>query len=270
MSKVTILGAGPSGLLAALAAEQNGHNVEILARGEKSLIDGAQWLQKPIPDLTKTLDNPEPTMITYAKVGSVDGYARKAYGEPEAQVSWDSFVSGDRPGWPLREAYDELWAIYEHRILTYSLQPVDLRNMLDKHPDRAFFCSIPATMLCFDLAAHDFDFQKVVFTNEPFVAVPNMIVYNGRASDEWYRSSCLFGKCSTEYAIHDEYTMEGVSGSDIRTGWRGKEHREGIKPISNNCSCWSSYPNLTRVGRFGTWRRGVLVDHAYHQTKDRT
>lgn len=259
MNKVTILGAGPSGLLAALAAEQKGHEVEIIARGEKSIIDGAQWLQKPILGLN---DLQDPTMITYAKVGTVDGYAQKAYGEPEAQVSWDSFVSGDRPGWPLLKAYDQLWDMYKDRIITYSLKPVDIRSMLDKNPDRAFFCSIPASMLCMDLAAHDFDFQRVIFSDEPYVQVPNMIVYNGRESDRWYRTSCLFGKCSTEYAIHGE-------DRDAEASLTLPGRREGIKPISNNCSCWSSYPNFIRVGRFGTWRRGVLVDHAYHQAKDR-
>lgn len=257
MNRVTILGAGPAGLLAALAAEQRGHKIEIIARGEQSKIVGAQWLQRPIPWLT---DGIAPTMITYAKVGTVDGYAQKAYGEPEAQVSWDSFVSGDRPGWPLKDAYDRLWEKYSSRILTYSLNPSDVRSILDRHPDRQVFCSIPATMICSDLAAHDFDGQKVVFTPEPYVTVPNMIIYNGRASDPWYRTSCLFDVCSTEYAVH----------RGAHPGIRGHQYREGIKPISNNCSCWSSYPNLIKIGRFGTWRRGVLVDHAYHTAKDRT
>lgn len=262
MGKVTILGAGPAGLMAALAADQNGHRVSIITKGEKSIIDGAQWLQRPIPWLT---DGVEPTMITYAKVGSVDGYARKAYGEPEAQVSWDSFVSGDRPGWPLRHAYDQLWSRYEDRMVHFSLNQPDIRKLLDRERDHQVFCSIPASMICNDLAAHDFQSQKVIFTPEPFVTIPNMIVYNGRESDPWYRTSCLFDTCSTEYGVHDDPHM-GVPEIAATL----PEHREGIKPISNNCSCWSSYPNLIKIGRFGTWRRGVLVDHAYLNAKDRT
>ncbi len=257
MKHVTILGAGPAGLSVALAADQAGYEIDIIAEGTKSVIDGAQWLQRPLPGLT---DDVEPTMITYAKVGSVDGYAQKAYGEPEAQVSWDAFVTGDRPGWPLRTAYNQLWARYQPRITKTKLEISEIEKLVRDRGEEgeAVFCSIPLKAICRDPIAHSFEAQPVMFTKEDFIRIPNMIVYNGREQDPWYRTSCLFGACSTEYAIHNGkvpvYQKLGT--------------RLGVKPIRNDCHCWSSYPNLIRIGRFGQWRRGVLIDHAYFNAKD--
>lgn len=255
---VTILGSGPAGLLVALAAKQKGYDARIISQGEPSVIPGATWLQKPIEGLT---DNLPPTMITYAKVGTVDGYAQKAYGEPEAQVSWDSFVSGDRPGWSLRNAYAKLWSMFSNRIEKADLSIGDIETIAKE--DGIVFSSIPLNSICKDEIAHDFEGQAVFFTDEPYIKIPNMIVYNGRDSDEWYRSSCLFGECQTEYAIHKD---SPTISSRIKMSGSGS-HRAGVKPVKNNCSCWSGFTNLIKVGRFGQWQRGVLVDHAYNDAR---
>lgn len=253
---VTILGSGPAGLLAALAAEQKGYKPTIISKGEASPIGGAQYLHSHVPGLTSGVD---PQMITYVKVGDMDGYARKAYGEPGAQVSWDTFVTGEYPAWSLEAAYGELWARYGNEVQAAELTPADIDKFLI--PGEPVFSSIPLPFICKDRTAHGFKSQEVVFTEEDYVKVPNMIVYNGRESDSWYRAACLFGHCSAEY--HATMVPEHVQKmhfTDVHTG---------VKPVSNECNCYTKYANFHKIGRFGQWRRGILSDHAYHDVQDR-
>jgi hypothetical protein len=253
----TILGAGPSGLLAALAAAQRGYDIEILADGEPSPVSGAQYLHAPVPGLT---EDHEPTMLTYVKVGDMDGYAQKAYGEPAAQVSWDTFVTGEYPAWNLRKAYEELWYRFESRIHKRHLEVTDI-DLICNGTDGPVFSSIPLKSICKDALAHDFQGQRVVFTEEEYVKVPEMIVYNGRLSDAWYRAACLFGYSSTEYALAGDGLTQG-------TAYEIKENLvvfDGIKPTMNHCNCFTKYQNFHKIGRFGQWRRGILTNHAYEE-----
>jgi hypothetical protein len=252
----TILGAGPAGLLAALAATQRGYDVDILAEGGPSKIGGAQYLHAPVPGLTEDI---EPTMITYVKVGDMDGYAQKAYGEPAAQVSWDTFVTGEYPAWNLQTAYEELCYRFENRITERHLEQSDI-DLICQGTNGPVFSSIPLKSICKDELAHDFQGQRVIFTEEEYVKVPEMIVYNGRLNDPWYRAACLFGYCSTEYAL-----VPGTGWNEVPNGLKDKVVFDGIKPTMNHCNCYTKYPNFHKVGRFGQWRRGVLTNHAYEE-----
>jgi len=252
--EVTILGAGPAGLFAALAAAQAGKYINIIAASdEPSPVGGAQYLHEPIPELTDDID---PTMLTYVKVGDMDGYAFKAYGEEKAQVSWDTFVTGEYPAWNLRGLYLLLWERFSNIIQKRELgaSDIDLICLGTKGP---VFSSIPLDRICKDPIAHDFQGQQVAFTHEPFVQVPEMIVYNGRASDSWYRAACLFGECSAEYAVHGDDRI--LEGKDIVF--------RGIKPTLNHCNCYTKYNNFHKIGRFGQWRRGILTNHAYEEVR---
>lgn len=249
---VTILGSGPAGLLAAFAAEQKGCEVKIVSDGKPSNVAGAQYLHVPIPGLT---DGVRPSMITYTKVGDMDGYAQKAYGEPGAQVSWETFVVGDYPSWNLRRFYEQLWDRYQNRVEARHLEPNDIDEICqwDRGP---VFSSIPLHTICKDKIAHEFRGQKVAFTEEELVKVPMMQVYSGRPTDPWYRTACLFDYCSAEYAIHD--------GMDAHVPWDLVVY-DGIKPVANSCNCYTHYPNFAKIGRFGQWRRGILTNHAYEE-----
>lgn len=255
-NKVTILGAGPAGLLAALAASQKGYDVEIIADGEPSKVSGAQYLHAPVPGLT---DEAQPTMLTYVKVGDMDGYAQKAYGEPAAQVSWDTFVTGEYPAWNLQSYYDQLWDRFSSRVVPRHLSPGDIDEICTENLDSLVFSSVPLKAICKDQIAHDFEAQRVVFTEEDYVKVPEMIVYNGRLSDHWYRAACLFGYCSTEYAIHSNPLAYMPDSRDIVF--------DGWKPIKNSCNCFTKYGNFHKIGRFGQWRRGILTNHAYEEVR---
>lgn len=253
--KVAILGCGPAGMLAAHAATQRGADVTIFSEGEPSPIGGAQYLHSHIPGLT---DENDPTMLTYVKLGPVDGYARKAYGEPQAKVSWDTFVTGDYPSWSLKDAYESLWSRFENRVEKLVIGPTDIEPIASEFDE--VFCSIPAKALCCDIT-HSFPGQEVVFTEERFVDVDEMIIYNGRTRDPWYRAAKLFGYCSAEYAIHNGRGPNGMERTRIKY--------RGVKPVSTDCNCFAHVTNFHRIGRFGRWLRGIHTDDAYRDVYER-
>jgi len=252
--KITILGCGPAGLLVALAADQKGIDARIISQGSPSPIGGAQYLHEHVPGLTAE----EPDWLTYVKVGDEKGYAQKAYGEPEAQVSWDTFVTGDYPAWSLKKAYQKLWRRFGERVEQREVGAYDIAGLC-READLVF-STVPLPALCHEKHAHSFEGQDVIFTEEQYVRVPNLIVYNGRLTDSWYRAACLFGYCSTEYALGNGIDLPRLD--DLKT-------YRGVKPVKTDCDCHMDFPNFIRVGRFGRWRRGVLTNHAYDAAKER-
>jgi hypothetical protein len=89
----------------------------------------------------------------------------------------------------------------------------------------------------------------------PGVMLPaNTIMYNGWVSMPWHRASSLFGHESMEYG-----QGRVPKDMDIESGFV-----HGLKPVGHNCAC---HPNWLKVGRFGKWKRGVLVHHAYEEVE---
>jgi hypothetical protein len=198
--------------------------------------------------------------VYFAKVGHEDGYAMKAYGEPRATASWEVFTEAAvKPAWPLTEAYDMLWNLYSDLVQ----EAVIYRDDIDGLSSEAdlVFNSIPAKPLCTD-DEHRFEAQDVVFTREEIIGVDNLIVYNGRMTEDWYRASRLFGHSTVEYAIHGP-------GSSVYDKARRTDAVSGYKPVRTNCNCHSEHPNVIRIGRYGRWKRGVLVNHAYYEALER-
>lgn len=247
--KVAVLGCGPSGLLAAHAAVLGGHQVAIYSRKVKSEIHGAQYIHEEIPDVTGS-----PNVISYAKLGTSTGYAEKVYGSPLAPSSWASFPQGDYPAWPMGAVYDRLWIAHERRILDGSIGPADLRSLTGPDGFDLVFNSIPARSLC--VASHTFRVAEVAFEPTCYVDLDNVVVYSGRETEPWYRTSNLFGHEWTEYGMYAGTVVETMAG------WV-----RGIKPIETDCDC-HTHPKLVRVGRFGKWEKKVLVTDAFKDAKE--
>jgi hypothetical protein len=255
---IAVIGCGPAGLLAAHAASQNGRAVTIYARAkEKSVISGAQHLHEAIPDLTSASPDFD---LAYIKIGERRGYAEKVYGNPDAPCSWDAFPTGVLGAWSLQAAYDSLWEMYSDRIGVLDVEPEYLPGLLNTYDLTISTASRPS--LCKD-RKHDFKSASVRITDEPMARelieyLPDsehVIVYNGDSRYPYYRTSVINGIASTEYP-----TSIGLVASEVG--------RLGYKPISNNCDCWSREKRFIGIGRFGAWRKGVLVHHAYAEAFD--
>lgn len=240
---VAILGCGPAGLLAALAAEQCGFDVAIFSDKTKSKIHGAQVLHVPIPGLTaKTPDN----SVKIIKSGTREEYAFKVYGSRDAPVSWDLYNEPMLPVWSMREAYDVLWTAFES-----SIRDVHMDKSIAERICRGFdrvVSSVPLPVLAPE-ATYSWQNVWVVSETAHGVTDQDRIIWSGTPSVPWYRASILFNHFDREYS------------KPIRNAVKI------LKPLGNAGTC-EAFPQMLRVGRYGEYRKGVLIHDAYDNTKE--
>jgi hypothetical protein len=244
---ICILGCGPAGLLSAYACTQRGHEVRIVSKKTKSEIPGAVFLHSPVPGLTSKIPDGN---IDFIKRGTRGGYAQKVYGNTFAECSWDRFPVGLWPAWSMFDLYDKLWDTFGSGIEEATINPRFTAENTNGYD--LVISSIPVPCICRN-SGHSFPSQPIFTIGVSANArVKDSIIYNGDPIDAWYRSSNIFGHGSTESTI-------GFSWSRY---WR-HEVKTGYKPLNTDCDC---FPHIARVGRFGQWKKGVLVHHAYEQT----
>lgn len=258
--RVAILGAGPAGLFAAHAAVQHGHDVHIWSKGDadgtgatprKSHMRGAQYLHRPIPGLSG-----EPFMLDYRLEGDIAGYKAKVYGDmSDVHVSPESLV-GEAEAWDIREAYDKAWELYGSSVMPLDLAVPEAGEVLEAMIAEydLVISTVPAKLLCYDFT-HEFLSTKIWSTDyvKPIGAferprVDNLVVCSGLVDDWWYRQSRIQGWENTEFPENRKPNGKvwGV-----------------IKPVRTTCDC---YPEITRMGRYGEWKKGVLSHESYYDT----
>lgn len=247
--KVAVLGCGPAGLMAAHAVHRAASEVHIYSKKVRSPMGGAQYLHKPIPDITGSKGQ---GTITYCKVGTAACYAEKVYGDRTMKTSWELFEGVVR-AWSLAEAYGKLCMRYWNLVEDRELYPQDVPELCEAYD--LVVSTIPASLLCERRDEHSFLGQGVVLVPKAKVQVNNLVLYNGRPAnqDPWYRTSRIFDEGWTEYSIDHAPKSYGVQPGAVR----------GIKPLRHTCTCHDSRLNFVRQGRFGRWEKGVLTHDAY-------
>lgn len=243
--KILILGCGPAGLIAAHAAIKRGHTVSIASKPRKSRMNGAQYLHAPIPDANKA---PEFT-INYQLAGPVEGYRDKVYGpDSDIEVSPQSLV-GQHPAWDIREAYDWLWDEYKQLITIWDATPDRLLSRMRTERPHQVISTVPAPLLC--ARRHNFEYATVFASEFAHGQLrDNTVLCQGDPLISWYRASMIQGHQNTEwpglYKPAPDMAMSRI--------W------EVTKPIKTDCKC---FPAVTRLGRYGQWKKGVLAHEAW-------
>jgi hypothetical protein len=248
-NKVAVLGCGPAGLVAAHAATLFDSDVDIFSKARKSQMFGAQYLHERIPDVPAG----KPIQVEYLLDGEMDGYRRKVYGANYTGRVSPADYEGDHIAYDIRATYDHLWERYSHKIVDTMVSPAWLSELTGYHGDEycAIFCTIPWPQMC--TKQHEFASQEVWAMGDsdqqlvPIEVPGNTVVCSGDGATEWYRASNIFGYRTVEWPAATSPPLPGATKVN--------------KPLSNNCDCW---PTVTRLGRFGQWRKGVLVHHAFH------
>lgn len=252
-ARVVVLGCGPAGLISAYAAEREFKaEVKILSVKRPSQLYGCQYLHAPIPGVT--LDSGG-DLVSYELHGTAEQYRKKVYGSFTPPVSPQQYA-GDHLAWDLRQTYATLYERFESSIVDVRLSPVDIVPMLSDFMPDACISSVPAPVLCQSGDRHTFTDvtcwaigdgpgQYVPLRPDPFT-----VVCNGYPETSWYRACNVFGYTTVEWPGH-----------------KRKPPIEGVvpfaKPLSTDCDCM---PSILRVGRYGTWQKGILSHEAYDAT----
>jgi len=248
--RVAVLGCGPAGLLAAYAAECEGAVVEIFSKPMRSKIHGAQFLHEEIDGIKVPS-----TEVNFQFLGTPEMYAKKIYGPiaDMVQTSWGKY-EGSITAYSMNHLYAQLWGTYQKRINRVEYISKDFINAVEDQNYDLLVSTIPAPALCLDPDEHFFDSQKFWIFDVPEDGMPrvggNQITYNGDWGTPWYRSSRLFGKSYIEFGDNSIHPDNCYPASKI---------------IHTNCDCRK---NWIKTGRFGAWKRGVLVHDAYWEVKN--
>lgn len=269
MKKVAVLGCGPAGLMAAYAAATSGAFVSIISAGKqdepiKSKIGGAQFLHQPVPGIS---DSDPLDVVTYRTVGTHDGYRAKVYGDEDVPfVSMQRISDGLQvPAWPLSETYDRLWAemvTHGAPVNLMDVTPQFLHDLLETNNFDLVVSSVPKISLCLahagliDGRQHAFQYSQIRVVNRAvFETLPNNTIrYDGTNGVSWYRTSLIFGHGSTEWG----------AGAPARLPYED-EIKSIKKPVWTDCNCFDGH--ILHVGRYGSWRKGVLAHEAYTAVK---
>lgn len=255
--KILILGSGPAGLLAAHAASfAPGAEVKIVSKGQPSELFGCQYLHGPIPGLDLRT-----TSVRYQLEGTVADYAAKVYGSARTtQAVSPAVLKGLHPAWDIRQAYAELCERYFSEVQAVELTPETINELFTHLDPDLVISSIPAVVLC-QQQEHAFTSQTCWALGDApernqFVPVPcpeDTVVCNGTADTGWYRVSNVFGYRTAEWP-----------------GLRPKPPLAGVvpfhKPLATTCDCWQHERKVIKVGRYGTWTKGVLSHTAFNNT----
>lgn len=245
------MGCGPAGLIAAHTLCDNGlepNEIHIFSKDPApSKIGGAQYLHSPIfpgdPD----------GWIETLRLGEPEGYAVKVYEDINMETSWGS-AQRCVPAYSLRDTYARLWSEWKDRIVPLEVQPNQIPDFAVAY-DKTF-SSVPARYVCRN-PVHNFSsvdyFLVPRIPRDPFL--DQVVVYNGRKEDDWYRYSSIFGEQWLEYPI---LRRPQVAPADSLYGF---------KPTGTDCDCCTSL-GIVRIGRFGNWDRKVLLHDVIEQVKN--
>lgn len=256
--RVAIFGIGPSGMVAAWAALRAGYGVTFFSEtNEKSTLYGCQYLHAPIPGILTT--KVEQTRVQYRLNGTAEEYRRKVYGD-----NWQGSVSpedlaGEHDAWDIRATYDALCGhIMQHKNVKIAPAKINhdwltsCRSALGKYAH--VISTIPAIALCEQpcmhpsQSGHYFQSHSIKAIGAPAYAnyEPDLITCSGLSMDlePWYRRATVFGHTTIEYPR--QYRASNVVS--VR------------KPLVSDCDC---HPEIIRMGRYGEWKKGVLVHQVY-------
>lgn len=261
---VAILGSGPSGLVAAAAAEMAGWWPAIITNTLRpSGMFGAQYLHEPIPFVTPD----DRVQINYILKGTPEGYRDRVYGASYAGPVSPEEYGGSHDAWDIRETYGRLHNYFVDYMKVATVRPADVPDI-----KRAFvfvISTIPATALCpgynveatSDLHyAHNFPAAEIWAAGDapeigitlPYQCDDNTVICNGEEDGPaWYRMSRIYGRLTIEWpgTLFAQPPLPTVA--KVR------------KPITTNCDCWVG-AKFMRAGRYGEWKRGILVHEVYN------
>lgn len=244
--KAIVVGCGPAGLLTAHACRLHGLQTTVVApKVQMSSPYGAQYIHSSIPDVEAS----ESFFLTYDHHGREDGYRTKIYGDkvPVNGTSWKRF-RGVVEAWDIYAIYQELFTRYRSDIKSLVVTPENIYDLVDSYD--YVFNTAPLDSIA-PMGEFGVEHIYVVQGKAESGVNQNQIHYygDGRLA---YRSSNIAGVKSIEYPVSAHKYVP----------WRLRRRAvKVVKPLK----CEVSLPGVYRLGRYGKWQKGILVDQAFHE-----
>lgn len=236
--KVVIIGSGPAGLLACHAAVLNDLQPVMYSPDvSPPRLHGAQYLHSYIPDLPGFT----PFLIKYSYYGDREGYSKKIYGTTDVNCSWGKF-GFEVIAWDLGRIADELWSRYRMLIKERTVQPNELGLLVEQN--EYVINTAPLDVIA-PMGEFEVEYVWVAAADNHRMG-PNEIHYYGDDRPE-YRRSYIMGKGQVEYP-------DGPTGPV-----------EGAVRIPKPLRARAHTPGVYRLGRYGQWKKGILVDQVFKE-----
>lgn len=263
-SDIAVFGIGPAGMAAGWAALRAGHRVTYFSNvSTKSTLYGCQYLHAPLPLAGYKIRH---TRVQYILQGTAEGYRRKVYGDSyQGSVSPED-LAGEHDAWDIRQTYNALWEVVtRHRRV--KIAPAEIsHNWLRQHTKTMsqfahVISTIPAPALCenpsyLQKSPGHFFASHAIKACGSAAEVPDgnnygSVVCDGTNEALWYRTATVFGYSTTEWP-RTARLPEMIPAVQVR------------KPIATDCDC---HPEIIRLGRYGAWRKGILVHHVFEDAE---
>lgn len=272
MSKIAIIGAGPSGMMAAHAASQCGAYVDIFDAdpSQSRRNSGVYFLHDECDLLLGQHTRIYQTVLgiygmSPEEIG--EAYGSKVYGQPIAKTS--VLEAAKHPtinGYNAGEAINRLWDLYGGQVSILKIESFEhLISLFDKYDK--IISTIPANILF-----PDFEYESV----QTWIKVGKapeeeaFLFYNINPHCSWYRCSGMFGIFIQEYGFkyipfeNKKYSFKEVTkiiGARKTMYHQSNAHLEDGKVISD-------VAELFLVGRYGAWSKKTLTHNVYYETLD--
>lgn len=261
MSKlVVILGAGPSGMMAAHAASQCGYEVKIYDKDPnfQSKTSGLFYLHDSCSLLIDCKTISQTILGAYRLTDEeiIRQYGEKVYGKNIEGLSiLDAKQHGVILAYNAQQAIERLWDLYGHLVSKY-----DVKSLLQVEKDLAPECgmkiisTIPVNFLFPNI---DCQYETAWCRMAEAPKDDAFIFYSISPNHLWYRASAMFGI----------FVQEFPSSAPIVL--RSDESREGytifgIQKVIGKVKLPKSKKVLF-AGRYGAWDKTQLVHNVYER-----
>lgn len=253
--KVAILGAGPSGMMAAHAASENRHYVDIFDKDPDMTRrnSGVYFLHSPcnLPLEPIRIRQQVLGIHNLPKEEVPNLYGLKVYGKSVPKNSiLEAMKNSETIGFDAGKALMYLWDMYGNQVQRRTIGNMeDVKDFLYGY-DRVI-STIPAYILFPDEKLDSIKTTIKVGTsplNESFV------LYNINPHCNWYRTSAFCGTFVQEYGFEAKI--------DKKVGY---EYKEVTKVLGEGLK--SPYPALLLAGRYGAWKKTTLTHNVFEEVR---
>jgi len=257
--KVAIWGAGPSGMMAAHAVSEMGHEIKIYDKDPDMTRRnaGVFYLHS---DCNLGL---EPIRIKHRVLGGIhfsdadlaSAYGAKVYGDP--MLKKNSIVGARRiaevTGYNAQQAVSRLWDIYGDFVEREEIRNFDRDYSLFSQEHDLIVSTIPAYALFPDA---DLKATSTWIGIGEAPSEENFILYDINPQIPWYRCSAIAGVFVMEF------------GKNYVPKLPSELKYQQVTKVMSDVSPLKKFPNLLFTGRFGAWDKTILTHNVYFNVLD--